>query len=116
MIFDRPFAFPRYDDDILNAGSNGLLNNILDGRLVYDREHFFGHGFGSRQKACTQTSRGYNSLTDLHDRTPSIIFSHFHSSAKGKWHICFNYSSSGLILAVWLLEKAGLYYEKKPVR
>ncbi|MNN77072.1 hypothetical protein D3C81_1935050 [compost metagenome] len=43
MVLDRPFAFPRHDNDILDAGSDRFLHDILNRRLVDDRQHLFGH-------------------------------------------------------------------------
>ena len=42
VILNGPLVAPCDHDDILDAGINRLLDNILDRRLVHNRQHFLG--------------------------------------------------------------------------
>ncbi|MMZ63709.1 hypothetical protein D1872_259820 [compost metagenome] len=66
MIFDRPFALSGYDDNVLNPRGDRFFHNILNGRLIDDRQHFLGHGFGGGQKSRSHPGCGNNGFTDLH--------------------------------------------------
>jgi hypothetical protein len=65
MIFDGRFAASGDDDDVLNAGMHRLFDAILNQGLVHDGQHFFGGGFGSRQKASAQASGRENCFAYL---------------------------------------------------
>ncbi len=60
---------PAHDDeDIGDAGMDGLFHQILDGGLVHDGEHSLGHRFGSGQHAGAKTGGGNDCLGDFfHD-------------------------------------------------
>ena len=60
VILDRPFPFAGNDDDVLDAGCDRFFHDILNGRLIQDRKHFFRHCFGCGQKSCTESSRWNN--------------------------------------------------------
>ena len=51
MILDGVLSFSRDDNDVLNPGNDALFDNVLNLRLVHDGQHFFGLGFGRRQKS-----------------------------------------------------------------
>src|SRR5664280_2779482 len=52
VVLDRTLATSRHHQDALDAGIDGLLHHVLDGRLVDDRQHLLGLRFGQRQEAC----------------------------------------------------------------
>lgn len=58
MIFDRIFAFAGDDNDVFDAGSNAFLHDILDLRLVNNRQHFLRLSFRGREKARAKTGGG----------------------------------------------------------
>ena len=60
VVFHRTFAAAGDDDDVLDAGSNGLFNAILDDGLVDQRQHLFRNDFGGRQKARAKAARRKN--------------------------------------------------------
>jgi hypothetical protein len=39
------------DEDVLDAGIDRLLDDILDNGLIHQRQHFLGDRFGSREHA-----------------------------------------------------------------
>ena len=64
MILNRAFVSAGHKDKLLDAGGSGLLNRILDQRLVDDWQHFLGHGLGSRQKTGAKTANRKNGFFD----------------------------------------------------
>jgi hypothetical protein len=48
IILDCAFTPAGDNEDILNTGIECFLDNIMDDRLVDDREHLFWHRFGDR--------------------------------------------------------------------
>ncbi|MNZ92384.1 hypothetical protein D3C78_1114080 [compost metagenome] len=50
VILDRSFSFACHDDDILNAGFDCFLHNVLNRWLVNDWKHLFRHRFCCRQE------------------------------------------------------------------
>ena len=61
LINARPKARRR----ILDSGLYKLLHNVLNDRLVHQRQHFLGHGLGLRQKACAKSRRGNDSFSNF---------------------------------------------------
>ena len=43
MVFNNAFTSVCNDKNICYSGCNCLFNDILNGRFVYDREHFLWH-------------------------------------------------------------------------
>jgi hypothetical protein len=54
MIFDNGLAATGDNDDLIATRGNGFLDAILNDRLVDDRKHFLGDGFGCGQETRTQ--------------------------------------------------------------
>ena len=50
VIFDRSLGCPGYEDQLGRTCGDGLLDRVLDQRLVDDGEHFLGTRLGCRQK------------------------------------------------------------------
>ena len=75
MIVDRALAPARDEEELLDAGRLGLLDCVMNQRLVDYRQHFFGHRLGRRQKPGAQPGDRENGLADkfvheLLDRVP----------------------------------------------
>jgi hypothetical protein len=51
VVDDRVLAPAGDDDDVGQAGPNGLLDHVLDGRLVQQRQHLLGLRLGRRKEA-----------------------------------------------------------------
>ena len=66
MVLDRPFLAGGDDDDLLDPGSDGLLDRVLDDRLVDQRQHLLGLGLGGRKEASTPSCRGEDGLANAH--------------------------------------------------
>ncbi|MNC55716.1 hypothetical protein D3C75_1052620 [compost metagenome] len=56
MVFDRVLGGVGNQNDFFDPGSHAFVDNILDQRLIYDRQHLFRDRLGRRQHAHTQTS------------------------------------------------------------
>ena len=50
--------------DVVEAGRDGLLDDVLDRRLVDDRQHLLGSGLGGGQEPGAEACRGDDSLAD----------------------------------------------------
>ena len=62
------------DQDVLDAGLDGLLDHVLDHRAVDDREHLLGHSLGEGEEASTKTGGGDDRLAYLrHGGDPTKI-------------------------------------------
>ena len=57
MILDRVLGAARDEIELLDAGSLGLFDRVLDQRLVDNRQHLLRHRLGRRQK--TGAEPGY---------------------------------------------------------
>ena len=66
MVLDGALATAGDDQDLGDAGLDGLFHNILDHRFVHDGEHFFGDGLGGRKHTGAQAGCRDNCLADLH--------------------------------------------------
>ena len=42
VVLERALAAPGDDEDVSDSGVDGLFDDVLDGRLVDQREHLFG--------------------------------------------------------------------------
>ena len=65
MVFDGIFPFAGDDDDVLDAGGDAFFNNILNLRLVDNREHFFRLGFCGGQEASAESSSREHRFADF---------------------------------------------------
>jgi hypothetical protein len=54
MVLDGALAAAGDEDQLLDAGRDGLLGRVLDQRLVDDGQHFLGIGLGGGQEAGAQ--------------------------------------------------------------
>ena len=52
VIGNDVLAAPGDKYELLDSGFLCFLDRVLDNRLVYDRKHFLGYGFGGGQEAC----------------------------------------------------------------
>ncbi len=64
MIVDRALAPARDKEELLDTGRLGLLDGVMNERLVDDRQHLFGHGFSRRQKPGAQPGDREDGLAD----------------------------------------------------
>jgi hypothetical protein len=58
VILDRVLAAPRDQDNVLRARGDGLLDAVLDDRLVDQRQHLLGLGLRGRQEAGSKACGG----------------------------------------------------------
>ena len=66
VILDRALLARGHDDDLLDAGGDGLLDRVLDHRLVDEREHLLRLGLGRREKSGSPTGGGKDGFSDSH--------------------------------------------------
>ena len=85
MVFHDALAAAGDDEDLLDAGGDGLLHDVLDGRLVHNGEHLLGHGLCGGQHAGAQACRGDDGFTDLlHGKHSPLIVSFLQPYRAGK--------------------------------
>jgi hypothetical protein len=58
MVDDGALAAADDHDDLLDPGVTGLLDAVLDGRLVEERKHLLGLSLGHRQEPRPEAGRG----------------------------------------------------------
>ena len=84
VVFDGLLAAAGDDEDLVAAGGHGLFDAVLNDRLVDDREHFLGLGFGGGQKASAQAGGGENGFANFHGHgsgVGSLVFGRWLRSA-----------------------------------
>ena len=57
VVLEGALAAPGDDQDVGDAGPDRLLDDVLDRRLVDEREHLLGLGFGGRKETSSQPRR-----------------------------------------------------------
>ena len=62
VVFDGVLATAGNEEHVIQAGRHGFLHDVLDGRLVDDRQHFLGRRLGRRQEPGAQPGRGNHGL------------------------------------------------------
>ena len=65
VVLDGVLAAARDDDDALDAGVAGFLDDVLDERPVHERQHFLRLGLGGRQEAGAEAGRGEDGDANL---------------------------------------------------
>ena len=71
MVLDRVLAPSGHDDDALQPGGAGLLDDVLDERAVDQGQHLLGLRLGGRQEAGSQSRGGKNGNADGRHRGES---------------------------------------------
>src|SRR3974390_3232075 len=66
MVLDHPLVAPGDEDEMFDAGFLGLVDHILDQRLVDDGQHFLGHRLGGWQDAGAETGDGEDGFADFY--------------------------------------------------
>jgi hypothetical protein len=64
MILEGGLVAPGHHEDIPEPGPGGLLDDVLDRRLVDDRQHLLGRRLGRGQEPGTQPGGGNHGLGD----------------------------------------------------
>ncbi len=64
VVLDRPLVPAGDEDHLPDAGGVGLLDGVLDQRLVDDRQHLLRHGLGGRKKARAEAGYRKNRMSD----------------------------------------------------
>ena len=65
MVFNGVFGGMGHEHDILDTRRDGLGDYVLNERLVNERHHLLGDGFGGRQKARSQSRHGDDGVFDV---------------------------------------------------
>jgi hypothetical protein len=66
VVLDGALLAARDDDDLFDAGRDGLLDRVLDDRLVDEREHLLRLRLGRRQEAGAPAGGREDGFTDAH--------------------------------------------------
>ena len=72
VVLDRALAPPGDDQDVRDARAHGLLDHVLDGRLVDDRQHLLGLRLGGGQEPRAEPGGRDDRLADLHGPSTSV--------------------------------------------
>ena len=67
VVLDRPLLAAGDDDDLLDARGHGLLDRVLDDRLVDQGEHFLRLCLGRRQEPGAPSSGGEDRFANAHE-------------------------------------------------
>src|SRR5690606_17657165 len=62
VVLEAALVAPGDDEDVVDAGPHRLLHDVLDGRLVDDRQHLLGLRLGGGQEAGAETGSGDDGL------------------------------------------------------
>ena len=73
MVLYGTLSATTNNQNIGNTASQCLFNNILNGGLIHNGQHFLGAGLGSRQKTCAQASGRNNCFGNLLHNPSSIL-------------------------------------------
>ncbi len=63
MVLDDALVAAGDEDEMLDAGLAGLVDDVLDERPVDDRQHFLRHGLGGGQKPRAEPGDRENRFT-----------------------------------------------------
>ena len=66
VVLDRTLPHRGDDDDVLDARSPGLVDEVLDGGPVDDGQHLLGLGLGRREETRAEAGGGDDSLAHGH--------------------------------------------------
>ena len=66
MILDHALVAAGDEDEMLDAGFLGLIDHVLDQRLVDDGQHLLRHGLGGGQDAGAEAGDGKDGFADFH--------------------------------------------------
>ena len=66
MILDHALVAPGDEDEMLDAGFLGLVDDVLDQRLVDDGQHFLRHRLGGGQDAGAEAGDREDGFADFH--------------------------------------------------
>ena len=64
MVLDRVLAAARDQDDVVDAGGDGLFDAVLNDGLVDERQHLLGLRLGGREKARAESGGGEDRLAN----------------------------------------------------
>jgi hypothetical protein len=73
MILDHALVAPGDEDEMLDAGLLGLVDHVLDQRLVDDGQHFLRHRLGGGQDAGAETGDREDGFTDFHGMSGALL-------------------------------------------
>src|SRR5258707_1596534 len=65
MIFNGVLAFSGDDNNVFDPGSDAFFRDVLNLRLVHDREHFFRLGLGGGEKTRSEAGGREDGFSDL---------------------------------------------------
>ena len=69
MIFDGAFSAAGDDDNVFDARGDRFFDRILNERLVDQRQHLFGRGFGGGKEPGPKAGSGNDRFSDSRDVT-----------------------------------------------
>ena len=73
MVLDHALVAASDKDEMLDAGFPGLIDHVLDQRLVDDGQHFLRHRLGGGQDAGAETGDREDGFADFHGMSGALI-------------------------------------------
>ena len=73
VVLDGPLLARGDDDHLLDAGRDGLLDGVLDDRLVDERQHLLGLSLGGRQEASAPAGCREDGFSDAHALPSGVV-------------------------------------------
>ena len=77
MILDHALVASGDEDEMLDARFLGLVDHVLDQRLVDDGQHFLRHRLGGGQDAGAETGDREDGFTDFHGMSEALEMRNF---------------------------------------
>ena len=75
VILDHALVAVGHKDHILHSGANGFLHDVLNHRLVVDRQHLLGNILACRQRTRSPARHGNDHLANIHALLSSNVMS-----------------------------------------
>jgi hypothetical protein len=69
VVLQRAFAATGHEEDVVEACGHGLLHDVLDGRLVHNREHLLGRGLRRGKESRAEARRRNHCRCHPHEDT-----------------------------------------------
>ena len=76
VVLERRLVAAGDHEHVVQAGRDGLLDDVLDGRLVDDRQHLLRHRLGRGQEAGAETGDRDDRFRDREGHSAQAIVQH----------------------------------------
>ena len=94
MILDHALVAAGDEDEMLDARLLGLVDDILDQRLVDDGQHFLRHRLGGGQEAGAETGDREDGFADFHGMSEALEMRNFATGKMLRLHVGSQFASA----------------------